>query len=189
MGGKSGEVSGLRDERKLDAFAHRIDPFSAHADLIAEVPFELAGLCAAATPGAGGSAATSTRQGYDGVIALAKHASRAGKFLECADWKKTLHEDFEKLDKTAVFLYGNDQLVVFLAEVLLHELSGFPIHQFALGAIGAALRFGRFCSDFFEVPVRVERGLRPRRSGHMRLRRGWNIMRMIEGPFQNAMHD
>ena len=63
MGGKSGEVSGLRDERKLEALAHRIDPFSAHADLIAEVPFELAGLCAAATPGAGGPAATSTRQG------------------------------------------------------------------------------------------------------------------------------
>src|SRR5205823_10057350 len=59
-----------------------IYPFSAHADLIAEVPFELAGLCAAASAGAGGSAATSTGQGHDSVIALAKHASRAGKFLE-----------------------------------------------------------------------------------------------------------
>src|SRR5216684_1424714 len=99
MGGKSGEVSGLRDERKLDALAHRIDPFRAHAYLVAEVPFELAGLCAAATPGAGGSAAASTGQGHDGVIALAKNASRAGKFLECADGKKTFHEDLEKLDK------------------------------------------------------------------------------------------
>src|SRR2546429_9740520 len=101
MGGKSGEVSGLRDERKLDAFAHRIDPFSAHADLIAEVPFELAGLCAPATPGAGGPAATPTRQGYDGGIALAKHPSRAGKFLEGAGREKTPPKDFQNPDKTA----------------------------------------------------------------------------------------
>ncbi len=131
----------MRDEGEFDAFAHRIDPFGAHADFIAVVPFELAWLCAAATTGAARSAATPTGQGHDSVIALAKHASRAGEFFQRPDGKKALHEDFEKLDKTAVFLHGNDQPVVFLAEMLLHELSGFPVHQFALGAVGALEEF------------------------------------------------
>src|SRR5258708_22326217 len=125
-----------------------------------------------AAAAAGSSAAAATRQSNDGMIAFAKDASRVGEFLQRSNGKKAFHEDLEKLDKTAVFLDGNDQPVVFFAEVFLHELSGFPIHQFALGAVGSALRFGRFGSEFFEVPVRIERGLRPRRSGGMRLRRG-----------------
>ena len=133
------------DEGEFDALAHGVDAFGADADLIAEAPFELAGLCGAATASAARSAAAaSTSKGDDGVIAFAKHASRAGKFLQRADGKQAFHKDFEKFDKAAVFLDGNDQAVVFLAEMLFHELSGFPIHEFALGAVGAALRFGSF---------------------------------------------
>ena len=91
-----------------------------------------------------GTAATATGHGHDGMIALAKHASRIGEFLQRGDGQKAFHEDFEKFDKATVFLHGNDQPVVFLAEMLLHELGGFPIHQLALGAACAALRFGRF---------------------------------------------
>src|SRR5207302_1873462 len=74
------------------------------------------------------STAAATRQGDDGVIALAKQASRADEFLQRPDGKKAFDEDLEEFYKTAVLLYGNDQPVVFLAEMLLHELGGFPIH-------------------------------------------------------------
>src|SRR5260370_31075559 len=134
----------LLDHRKFDALAHEIEPSGAHAYFIAEAQFELARLCATATAAADSSAATATRQSNDDMIAFAKHASRVGEFLECSNGKKAFHEDLEKLDKTAVFLHGNDQPVLFFAEVFLHELSGFPIHQFALAAVGAALGFGRF---------------------------------------------
>src|SRR6266851_8678050 len=93
------------------------------------------------------------------MIAFAKDAAGAGEFLECADGKKSFHKNFEEFDKAAELLDRNDQAVVFLAEMLLHELGGFPIHEFALGAIGTAFGFGGFCGDFFEVFVRIECGL------------------------------
>src|SRR6266849_8712938 len=103
-------------EGEFDAFAHGVDAFGAHADLVAEAPFELAGLCAAtrkrtdcsaaanetrarcatAVASAARSPAAATRQGNDGVIALAKHASRAGEFLQRPDGQKAFHKDLEK---------------------------------------------------------------------------------------------
>src|SRR5260370_42373863 len=133
----------LLDHRKFDAFAHGIDPFGAHADFIAEAPFELARLCATATAAADSSAATATRQSNDDMIAFAKHASRVGEFLECSNGKKAFHEEPEKLDKTAVFLHGNEQPLLIFAEVFLHELSGFPIHPFALPPFAPPLSFAR----------------------------------------------
>ncbi len=109
------------------------------------MPLDLAGLCA--TTGAratGSSAASSASEGDDGVIAFAQHATRAGKFFQSADRKKAFDENFEEFDEAAKLLDRNDQAVVFLAEMLLHELSGFPVHEFAFGAIGAALGFGGF---------------------------------------------
>src|SRR5207253_5711499 len=38
----------IRDEGEFDAVAHGVDAFGADADFITEMPFELAGLCAAA---------------------------------------------------------------------------------------------------------------------------------------------
>src|SRR5204862_7772075 len=90
------------------------------------------------------SAAAATRQGDDGVIALAKDAAGTGEFLQRVDGKKAFDEDFEQFDEAAVFLDGNDQAVVFLAEMFFHELSGFPVHEFAFGAIGAAFGLGGF---------------------------------------------
>src|SRR5260370_34762518 len=165
----------IRYKGEFDAFAHGVDAFGAHADLVAEVPFDLTRFCAAtgsrtdcggaandartrcgaATAGTARSAATSTGQGDDGVIALAKDAARAGEFFQSDDGKKAFHEDLEKLDEAAVFLDGNNQAVIFLAEVLFHELSGLPVHEFALGAVGAALGFRGSRSDFFQIPVRI----------------------------------
>src|SRR5260370_33249566 len=93
-------------ESEFDAFAHGVDAFRAHADLIAEVPFELAGFCAAASARAARSAAASTWQGNDGVIALAKHASRPGEFRQRPDGQQTFHKNFKDFNKTTVFLYG-----------------------------------------------------------------------------------
>src|SRR5260370_27171621 len=154
------------------------------------MPFELAGFCATAVTRAARSAATaSASKGDDGVIALAQHAACAGEFFESVDGKKAFDEDFEEFDKAAELLDGNDQAVVFLAEVLLHELSSFPVHQFALGAIGAALGFGGFRSDFFEVFVRIERGCGAWRGGGVH-RRSWrSSVRMLERPLKNAMND
>ena len=110
--------------------------------------------------GSATAAGTSASKGDDGVVALAKDAARSGEFLQRADGKKTFHEDVEKFDKAPVFLDGNNQAVVFLAEMLFHELSGFPVHQFALGAIGAALGFGGLRGDFFELAMGIEGGFR-----------------------------
>src|SRR5260370_31600885 len=121
------------------------------------MPFELAGFCATAVTRAARSAATaSASKGDDGVIALALHAACAGEFFESVDGKKAFDEDFEEFDKAPELLDGNDQAVVFLAEMLLHELSGFPVHQFTLGAIGAPLGFGGVRAAFFAVFARMK---------------------------------
>src|SRR5260370_16560719 len=97
----------LLDHRKFDAFAHGIDPFGAHADFIAEAPFELARLCATATAAADRSAATATRQSNDDMIAFAKHASRVGEFLQSPNAKKPFHQTPQNLHKTTLFLPRN----------------------------------------------------------------------------------
>src|SRR6266849_6514437 len=73
--------------------------------------------------------------------------------------------------------------------MLLHELSGFPVHQFALGPVGAALCLGRFRGQLLEVSVRIERGLGPGRRVSNRFRGRRSIIQMLERPFQNAMND
>src|SRR5436309_8260558 len=73
--------------------------------------------------------------------------------------------------------------------MLFHELSGFPVHEFAFGAIGAALRFGRFRSDFFEALARIERCLSAARCGGVHLGSWRSILWMLQRPFQNAMND
>src|SRR5258708_13707569 len=73
--------------------------------------------------------------------------------------------------------------------MLIHELSSFPIHEFALGAIGTALGLGGFCGDFFEVFVRVECRFSAMRCRGVHLRTWRHILRMLERPLQNAMND
>src|SRR2546430_1556577 len=129
------------------------------------------------------SGTSTTSDGDDDVIAFAQHAARTGEFFQSADGKKAFDEDFEEFDEAAVLLHGNDQAVVLLAEMFFHELSGFPVHEFALGAIGAAFGFGGLRSDFFEVLVRIQRGLGARGGGDAELRRCRGIVGMYERPF------
>src|SRR5229473_4215730 len=128
------------DDSELHALAHRIDALGADAHAVAVLPYQLLGFCAAAADGRGEprpygimpragrpAAGVSAGHGNDGVIPLAVDAARVGGFFERADRQQALDEDFEKLHETSIFLHGNNQPVVFLAEVLLHELSGFPV--------------------------------------------------------------
>src|SRR5437660_11946446 len=73
--------------------------------------------------------------------------------------------------------------------MFLHELGGFPVHQFALGAVGAPLSFGGFCSDFFKVLVRIEDSFSASRRGGVDLRCWRSTVGMLERPCQNAMND
>src|SRR5260370_30411747 len=127
--------------------------------------------------------------GEGGGVGSGKDGRGGSEFLECADGKKAFYKNFEEFDKAAELLDRNDQPVVFLAEMLLHELSSFPIHEFALGAIGTAFGFGGFCRDFFEVFVRVECRFSAMRRCGEHLRTWLHIRRSFERPLYNAMND
>ncbi len=57
--------------------------------------------------------------GDDGVIALAMHDARAGGFFERADGQESFDKDFEEFDEATVFLHGDDERFVFVAEMML----------------------------------------------------------------------
>src|ERR1700737_4198639 len=86
----------------------------------------------------------------DRVVALAIKNLLAGQFLDARDGHQALDKDFRQLDEESEFLHRDDERVILLAEVLLHELSCLPSHQFPLGGFGAALGLGRFLGDGFE---------------------------------------
>src|ERR1700735_5238139 len=91
----------------------------------------------------------------DGVIAVAKYAALAGSLFEAVDADEAFDEDVDELDEESEFLHGNNQRVVFVAEMLLHELRRLPFHELALGAIGTALGFGAFSGDFAELRAAI----------------------------------
>ena len=62
------------------------------------------------------------------MIGFAKNNTGACGFFQGVDGEQAFHKNFEELHEAAVLLHGNDQRVVFLAEMLLHELRGLPIH-------------------------------------------------------------
>src|SRR5947207_841049 len=73
--------------------------------------------------------------------------------------------------------------------MLLHELSGFPVHQFAFGAIGAALGFGGFRGDFFKGLVRRENSFSASQRGGVHLRCWRSTVGILERPFQNPVNN
>src|SRR5579871_4214987 len=127
------------DDRKFHAMAKRIDALSAHAYFVAKAENELFAF----------AARCAVWFADDGMIALAEKAALAGGFFQPVDAHQAFHKYFYQLDEESEFLHGNNQRVIFLAEMAFHELRGLPIHQLAFGAIGAALGFGTFRSDFF----------------------------------------
>ena len=107
------------------------------------------------------SAVAAAAAGNDGVVALAVEDLLAGELLDAVDGHQALDKDFHQLDEESEFLHGNNQRVVLLAQMLLHELRRLPGHQFALGGFGAALGLGGFHGDGveFAAAIRAERGV------------------------------
>src|ERR1700735_714452 len=89
-------------------------------------------------------ARSSIRFSDDSVILFAIHAALAGKFLQAVDTYQPFDENLNQFDEKSELLHRNNQRFVFFAEMALHELSGLPFHQFALGGISAAFRLGTF---------------------------------------------
>ncbi len=127
----------------------------------------------------------------DGVIAVAIEALLAGKFLQPVDTDEAFHENVDEFDEETELLHGDDQRVIFLAEMAFHELGGLPLDEFAFGGVRPALRFRAFRGDAFEFGAAV--GAEHRYgfffagfhdNGAGGLRRG-----IFERPFQDAMHD
>src|SRR5580693_1603220 len=84
-------------------------------------------------------AALTAHKGDNGVVAFAINAAGIRRFFQRVDRQQAFHKNFKEFDETAEFLHGDDQRVIFFAEMLFHVLRGLPIHQFALCAVGAAL--------------------------------------------------
>ena len=95
-----------------------------------------------------------------GVIAFAVKAAGARGFFEGIDGDQAFDKDVEEFDEASEFLHGDDEGVVFVAEMLLHELRGFPGDEFALGGGGAALGFRSFRGDFLQMLVGNKEWLR-----------------------------
>src|SRR6266478_8146030 len=113
-----------RDEGEFDAAADGVDAFGADADAIAEFPGELKSRFAAG--GAAASAGVATGDSDDGVVAFAVDAASVGGFFDRSDGQESFHKNFKEFDEAAVFLHGDDEGFVFVAEMLLHKLRGFP---------------------------------------------------------------
>ena len=127
------------------------------------------------------------------MVALAIDGALSGYFFEAINTDQAFDENFHQFDEETEFLHGNNQRVVFLAETAFHELRGLPFHQFALGGFGAALGFGTFRCDFFELGAAIGSehrnrfticGAGSRRRCTQRRNRG-----IIERPFEAAMND
>src|ERR1700722_13552407 len=101
------------------------------------------------------AAGTAMRFSDDGVIAVAVDAALAGRFLQAVNTDKPFDKNLDQLNEESEFLDGDYQRVVLFAQMAFHELRGLPFHQFALGAIGAALRFRTFRSDFLKFDSAV----------------------------------
>src|ERR1700722_14707076 len=96
----------------------RIDALGAHFYAISQAENALSLLAPRAA----------VRFGDDRVILIAVDASLASCFLQAIDAYKPFDENLNQLDEKTELLYGDDQRVIFLAEMVLHELRGLPFH-------------------------------------------------------------
>src|SRR5579875_246834 len=117
-------------------------------------------------------AASAIRVGDNGMVAFAVTETGAEGLFQAIHGHQAFNKNLDEFHKKAEFLHGNDERVVFLAQMRFHVLDGFPIHQFALGAVGAALGLGGFHGDFLELGFTV---------------RACCGIRIFKGPFEDAM--
>ena len=98
----------------------------------------------------------------DRMIAVTVHAFLAGEFLQPVNAHQPFHKNFDQLHKKAELLHGNNQRVIFFAQVAFHELRRLPFHQLAFGHIRAAFGFRTFRRNLlqFHAAIRSQRGHR-----------------------------
>src|ERR1700677_1269420 len=104
-----------------------VDSFGAHAYPVSQPKHSLPA----------GATRAVVRLRHDGMVAVAINAPLPRRFLETVDADQAFDEDLHEFDEESEFLHGYDQSLVLLAQVAFHELRRLPIHQFALGGIGA----------------------------------------------------
>jgi hypothetical protein len=117
------------NDGELQPVPHAVDAVQADADSSAEIELAL-GILA-----------------NDGAQALAVDVLVIDQGIERY---KTFHEEIRQLHEESVLGQADDERVKFVAEVLRHEVDLLPLHQFALGVLGAALGFGSFRGEGVE---------------------------------------
>jgi len=174
-------------EGEFDAAADGVDAFGHNADAVAQAP-SLHARGVRVVCRAGGVLAVRLIRGDDRVIPFTIDAALARLLFEAIDRYKSFDENFHQLDEEAEFLHGNNQRVVFLAQAAFHELSRFPVHQFALGGDGATLRIRAFRGHGVQLRL-VIRPLCDGPGGVPANRRMAGRGRIGESPFERAMDD
>ena len=71
--------------------------------------------------------------------------------LQAHDGHQALDEEAVELDKAAVLGHAQDHGVKVVADAVLHEFDLLPLHQLALGVVGAALRLAGFIGNLGEL--------------------------------------
>src|SRR6202030_2853570 len=100
---------------------YRIDSLSPHAHTIAQAKNSLRFAA---------SRSAAVRLGDNHVVALAKRAPHPRDFLQPVYTHEPLDEKFDQFHEESELLHGNNQRLVFLTEMALHELRRLPFHQF-----------------------------------------------------------
>ena len=87
----------------------------------------------------------------DGAVGVAEDVafliSERPRLRQGVDGDEAFDEEVVELDEEAVFGAGEDGGVEVLADAGLHELDFFPLHELALGFVGAAFGLGGFEGD------------------------------------------
>jgi len=137
--------SGGGDERELQAARGAVDAVEQDVHTLAELED---------AAGAGSD---------DGAVGVAEdeavELSEGQRLRERGDGYEAFDEEVVKLDEEAVLGAGEDGRVEVFADAVLHEFDFFPLHQLALGVVGAALGLGGFGGDGGEFFAWEERGI------------------------------
>ncbi len=111
-------------QREFYAMPHGVDSFRAYAHAVAQFPGKLFRfLRDRPAP----FALRKTAAGHNRMLMFAEQATRSRRLLDGAYGQQAFHKNFQQFHKAAVLLYGNNQPLVLVAEMLLHKLRRFPV--------------------------------------------------------------
>src|SRR5271156_571739 len=172
------------DQRKFHAMPERIDSLRPYPHAISQPK----GSSLSSAP-----ARTAIRLADNRMVAVVIRTPLRGKFLQPVNAHQSFHENFHQLHKKSELLHGNNQRLIFLAQMALHELRRLPFHHSAPPPPPPPLRFRAFCGDIlqFHAPVWPQH-----RHGFLfPLARVFQVsaqrrhVRIFQRPFQRPVHD